>query len=131
MMPNLLHYCGNAPTPPITKVLSQYELLQSVCRVLSSADIIHLAATCKEHWTYIASNKPTLTNLLSTAHCDGRGIVAQARVFGYWEGDPSKAPEHAQCFGADVKPCTSCGAHVCDVRHHLQLDSILAANSGA
>ena len=115
MTPNLLHYFSNAPAPPITKVLSQYELLQSVCSTLSSADIIHLAATCREHRTYIASNQTTFTKLLSSARCDGRGIVAQARVFGYWNGDPSKVPSIVQCLGAEVKPCTLCGAQVCDV----------------
>jgi hypothetical protein len=128
-MPNLLHSCSNAPTPPITKVLSQYELLQSVCSSLSSADIIHLAATCKEHWTYIASSKTSLTNLLSTSRCDGRGVVAQARVFGYWQGDPSSAPSYAQCLDAETKPCTSCGAQVCDVHGLLHFVRYWVANT--
>ena len=114
MMPNLL-YCFSNAVAPITKVLSQYELLKSVCEGLSSADIVHLAATCKEHRTYISSNKEILALLQSTAHCDGRGIVAQAHVFGYWSGDPSKAPADSKCLGADAKPCTECGAHVCNV----------------
>jgi hypothetical protein len=121
MMPNLLYYFSNA-IAPITKVLSQYELLKSVCKDLSSADIIHLAATCKEHRTYISSNAEILAILQSTAHCDGRGIVTQARMFGYWSGDPSKAPPESKCLVALAKPCASCGAHVCDVRYYLAVE---------
>lgn len=70
----------------------------------------------KEYRTYITSSDKIHALLHSTAHCDGRGIIAQARVFGYWKGDPTQAPEESRCLGADAKPCTSCGAHVCDVR---------------
>lgn len=139
-MPNLLYYYSSK-TAPITKVLSQYELLQAVCSTLSSADIVHLAATCtfptskrvnwsmlifasgKEHRTHITSSKEILALLQSNAHCDGRGIVAQARVFGYWKGDPTQAPEKSRCLGADARPCITGGAHVCDVSFYL--DSLL------
>ena len=35
----------NAPPPPITTLLSQYEPLILLCQHLSSVDIIHLGAT--------------------------------------------------------------------------------------
>lgn len=117
-MPKLLHY-SNPESCKITQLLSQYELLQSLCQNLSSADIIHLAATCKTHWVYMASSKPTLGALMSTAQCDGSGIVAQARIFGYWKGDPSNATN--QCLGADAEPCSSCGIRVCDVRNSSRI----------
>ena len=103
------------PATMISKVLSQYELLQLVCSYISSADIIHLAATCKEHQSYIASSKRTLANLLASACCDGSGIVSQAKVFGHWKGDPSAAPADFRCLTDDTAPCSSCGAQVCDV----------------
>ena len=106
-------HCGLVMTA-ITTILSQYELLLSVCQRLSSADIVHLAATCKTHRAYIASQQSTTDILLSKSICDGTGIVAQARVFGHWKGDTSKATY--QCLGADSKSCSKCGAKVCDVR---------------
>lgn len=128
MMPNLLDNTSRN-TAVITKVLSQYELLQSIRTNLSSADIIHLAATCKEHRTCITSSKAVFAHLQSTARCDGRGIVAQARVFGYWDGDPTNAPANSQCLDTNVKPCTSCGAHVCDVGDKLFLEDITDADA--
>ena len=84
-----------------------------ICQHLSSADIIHLAETSRTHWTYVASSKTVRQPLMSAAHCDGRGIVAQAKVFGYWGGDASHSPR--KCLGADAKPCSDCGVNVCDV----------------
>ena len=36
--------------PSIDDVLSQYGILNMLCSSLSSADVIHLAATSKAHW---------------------------------------------------------------------------------
>ena len=71
-----------APTP-LTSLLSQYELLSLLCENLSSADIIHLGATCREHWQYVGHNPVILRRLIAESACDGKGIIAQARVFGY------------------------------------------------
>ena len=111
-MPTLLYYFS-PKTSTISTLLSQYELLKSLCENLSSADMIHLAATCKAHWIYVASSKPILDLLMSSAQCDGTGIVAQARVFSCFRGNASNAKQ--KCLGAAAKPCSSCGAHVCDV----------------
>lgn len=69
--------------PALTQVLSQYELLDSIARHLSSADIVHLSATCKEHPMYITSSKSIHERLKLLAVCDGKGIIARARVFAH------------------------------------------------
>lgn len=97
----------------ITTLLSQYELLSLLCEHLSIADIVHLGATSKEHWQYIASSPVILKALLSGSACDGRGIVAQARIFGRWDANPANATR--KCRGKDAKPCDDCGAMICNV----------------
>ena len=102
-------------SPSLTSLVTQYELLRSICRNISSADIIHLAAACKTHWECIASSKPTLEILKGRAVCDGKGIVARNRCFGYRkDGDAAKVP----CLGVDAHPCTRCRAQVCEVSKH-------------
>lgn len=98
---------------PITILLSQYELLISLCKNLTSADIVHLAATSTEHWQYLATTPKLLQALIRDSSCDGTGIVAQARVFGYWDAKPEKATR--KCRGRDARPCRDCGAMVCNV----------------
>lgn len=109
---------SNAPAPPISTLLSQYELLASLCKHLSSADIIHLGATNREHWLYVASSPLILKGLIAESVCDGRGIAAQARVFGHWKNDPTQATR--TCRGRDAMPCDDCGAMVCNVRYTSQ-----------
>ena len=103
----------NAPPPPITTLISQYELLTSLCQHLSSADIIHLVATSKEHWQYLTGSPKLLKALIGNSSCDGRGIAAQARIFGYWDYKPERATR--KCRGKDAQPCHDCGAMVCNV----------------
>lgn len=103
----------SAATPPISTLLSQYELLTSLCEHLSSADIVHLGATSREHWQYVASSPVILKGLIADSACDDKGIIAQARVFRYWKGDPAKATR--KCRGKDANPCHDCGAMVCNV----------------
>jgi hypothetical protein len=103
----------NAPPPPITTLISQYELLTSLCQHLSSADIIHLGATSKEHWQYLTGSPKLLRALIRNSSCDGRGIAAQARIFGYWDYKPERAMR--KCRGKDAQPCHDCGAMVCNV----------------
>lgn len=103
----------NAAAPPITTLLSQYELLTSLCQHLSSADIIHLGATSTGHWYYIAASPKLLKALIGNSSCDGTGIIAQARVFGYWDAKPEQATR--KCRGKDARPCRDCGAMVCNV----------------
>jgi DnaJ-class molecular chaperone len=100
-------------TPPITTLLSQYELLVSLCQHLSSADIIHLGVTSKEHWQYVSGSPKLLKALIGNSSCDGTGIIAQARVFGHWNADPSQATR--KCRGREAEPCHDCGAMVCNV----------------
>jgi hypothetical protein len=100
--------------PYLNDLLSHYECLLAICNDLSSADIIHLATTCKENQTSITASKQTYKRLKKNACCDGKGIVAQARVFGHHGGHDLSEPEW-ECLGADAKPCTDCGAQVCNV----------------
>jgi len=97
-------------TSPVTTLLSQYELLTMLCENLSSADIVHLGATSKEHWQYVGHN---IKGLIASSTCDGKGIIAQARVFGHWQANPDNATR--ECRGKDAKPCSKCGAMVCNV----------------
>lgn len=106
-----------AAAPPISALLSQYELLTSLCEHLSSADVVHLGATSKEHWEYIGASPKPLKSLIGNSSCDGTGIIAQARVFGQWKADPEKATR--KCRGRDAQPCHDCGAMVCNVRASL------------
>ncbi|GAB7325327.1 hypothetical protein MBLNU13_g09374t1 [Cladosporium sp. NU13] len=104
-----------AATSPLTTLLSQYELLTMLCENLSSADIVHLGATSKEHRQYVGHN---LKGLIADSTCDGKGIIAQARVFGHWQANPDNATR--KCRGKDAKPCSGCGAMVCNLcRYHL------------
>lgn len=99
----------------ITLLLSQYELLLLLCDTLSTADIISLGSTCKEHHDYIHGSEITFDNLLSAAHCSGKGSIDHARVFGAWRGDELEAEQH--CLrDKDIEPCTSCGVPVCNVK---------------
>ena len=100
-------------------MLSQYELLTLLCENLSSADIIHLGWTLKEHWLYIGHSPVICKGLLAESTCDGKGIVAQARVFGHYQADPAQALMHVKCRGRDAKPCRDCGAMVCNVRSSI------------
>jgi len=101
---------AHAVASPLTTLLSQYELLTMLCANLSSADIVHLGETSKEHWQYIRHN---LEGLIADSTCNGKGITAQARVFGHWQANPEKATR--KCRGKDAKPCSDCGAMVCNV----------------
>jgi hypothetical protein len=94
-------------------LISQYELLTSLCQHLSSADIIHLGATSREHWQYLTGSPKLLKALIGNSSCDGRGIAAQARIFGYWDYKPERATR--KCRGKDAQPCHDCGAMVCNV----------------
>ncbi|KAK5137416.1 hypothetical protein LTR08_008994 [Meristemomyces frigidus] len=105
----------------ISQILSQHGMLTTLCSHLSAADIVHLAATSKEHRTYISSNKPLFNKYLASAICDGLGVVARARVFGEANGDPLHVKQ--ECLGADAKPCSDCSAPVCDnCRFHFYSD---------
>ena len=104
---------ASTATSPITTLLSQYELLISLCQHLSRADIIHLGATSTEHWQHVTGSLKLLKALMQNASCDGTGITAQARVFGYWGADPEKATR--KCRGKDAQPYHDCGAMVCNV----------------
>jgi len=104
---------ASTATSPITTLLSQYELLISLCQHLSSADIIHLGATSTEHWQYVTGSPKLLKTLIGNSSCDGTGIIAQARVLGHWNADPSQATR--KCSGKDAEPCHDCGAMVCNV----------------
>jgi hypothetical protein len=117
----------SASTRPITTLLSQYELLISLCKNLSSADIIHVAATSTEHWQYVASSPRLLKALIQDSSCDGTGIVAQARVFGYWNASPERAT--GKCRGRAAQPCRDCGAMVCNVILALLLHFCLTATN--
>lgn len=80
---------------------------------LSSADIIHLIATCKEIKTYLTDDKTIYASIAERANCDGKGIEARANCFYHWKGDPTQA--NVRCGGSDCQPCDGCQAMVCDV----------------
>ena len=98
---------------PISRLLSQHELLKSLCASLASADIVHLAATSREHRISMTSSKPIYDMLMTGAVCDGLGVVARARVFGEGNGNPLNMKQ--KCLGRDAKPCSDCKALVCAV----------------
>nr|OQO20417.1 hypothetical protein B0A51_11158 [Rachicladosporium sp. CCFEE 5018] len=99
------------PTPAITRMISQYGVLVELCKCMSSADIVNLAATCREHRKYISSNSDLLKVFMDSSHCDGSGLIAQQKIFGidFGEGVDPKT----RCLGYDAKPCVDCGAKVC------------------
>jgi hypothetical protein len=76
---------------PLVQILSQYQLMIMVTDQLSSADIIHLIATCKEIKMYLTDDKTIYANIQENANCDGKGIEARAKCFGHWKGDVTKA----------------------------------------
>lgn len=102
---------------PLTSLLSQYELLTMLCENLLSADIVHLGATSKEHWQYIGHSSVIFKSLIADSTCDGKGIIAQARVFGHWQANLDSATR--ACRGKDAKPCSDCGAMICNVGQQL------------
>jgi hypothetical protein len=109
---NLPRVAHDAPSP-LTSLPSQYELLAMLCENLSSADIVRLGATSREHWQYVGHSPVIFKGLIAESTCDGKGIIAQARVFGHWQAKPEKATRN--CRGKDAKPCSDCGAMVCNV----------------
>jgi hypothetical protein len=111
----VLHQHTATIMPYLNDLLSQYECLLTICSNLSSADIVHLSTTCKENQTYITASEPIKKRLNDVACCDGNGIVAQARLFGY-HGGPSLSKPEWECLGGISAPCTECGVKVCDVR---------------
>lgn len=99
----------------LNDLVSQHESLLSICKHLS-ADIIHLAATCKENRASTSETKPTYALLQRHAHCDGKGIAAQAHLFKLHGEDPSKP--HWRCLDEECphdnrKPCDD--SQVCNV----------------
>ncbi|KAH0293224.1 hypothetical protein M436DRAFT_81192 [Aureobasidium namibiae CBS 147.97] len=110
---------------PLVQILSQYELMLMVTDQLSSADIIHLTATCKEIKMYLTDDKTIYNSIVENANCDGKGIEARAKCFGHWKGDVTKAT--AQCGGSDCKPYDGCAAMVCnECRFHIAYMNNLA-----
>lgn len=99
--------------PHLNTLISQYETLLSLCKNLSSADIAYLAATCKENRVAITGSDPTHQRLHRHTICSGKGIAAQARLFGYHKEGIDK-PDWP-CLGEDAKPCTECGVKICNV----------------
>ncbi|KAI4728617.1 hypothetical protein E4T49_03585 [Aureobasidium sp. EXF-10728] len=103
---------------PLVQVLSQYELMIMVTDQLSSADIIHLTATCKEIKMYLTDDETIYSSITYRANCDGKGIEARAKCFGHWNGDVTKA--NVQCGGSLCVPCDDCSAMVCnECRYHI------------
>ncbi|CAD0096979.1 unnamed protein product, partial [Aureobasidium vineae] len=102
---------------PLVQILSQYELMIMVTDQLSSADIIHLTATCKEIKMYLTDDKTIYSSITQRANCDGKGIEARAKCFGHWNGNVTEA--NAQCGGSDCQPCDGCSAMVCNCRFHI------------
>jgi hypothetical protein len=102
---------------PLVQILSQYQLMIMVTDQLSSADIIHLIATCKETKMYLTDDKTIYANIQENANCDGKGIEARAKCFGHWKGDVTKAT--VKCGGSKCLPCDDCEAMVCNVSSFL------------
>lgn len=104
--------------PYLNDLVSQYESLLSICKHLSSADIIHLAETCKENWASITETKKNYDMLYKWAHCDGKGVAAQAHLFELHDDNPS-APHwrrlDEEYLQGNRQPCDDCGAQVCNV----------------
>lgn len=110
-------FTATTSTTAMSTMLSQYEVLAMLCGYLSSADVIHLAATSREHWQYIASSKTLLKSYLSNARCDGKGVLARAKLFGHWSGNLNTAQE--KCRDKEsAEPCEDCGAVICNVCCH-------------
>jgi hypothetical protein len=99
-----------ATAPPLVQVLSQYQLMLMVTKHLSSADIVHLTATCNDVKSFITDDKTILEKIKRNAVCDGKGLHARAKVFGH---DITKA--NVECLLDDSMPCYSCKAMVCNV----------------
>ena len=105
--------------PYLNDLLSQYECLLAICRFVYSADIAHLAATCKQNRASVTAGEITHRRLKKNAICDGKGILSQARIFGLHS--PGLAHRSGakvkdrDCQGVKVQPCVDCGANVCDV----------------
>lgn len=103
----------NKSSNMLSNLISQYGILSVIASNISSADLIHLAQTSKEHWQYIAASKPVYEHIRSTTQCDGTGIVTRAKIFHHFNGDASNAQIH--CLGENARPCVNCHAQVCNV----------------
>ncbi|KAK6442971.1 hypothetical protein LTR95_000849 [Oleoguttula sp. CCFEE 5521] len=79
------------PTPGITRMISQYGMLAELCKHISSADVVHLAATCREHHGYITSNPALFKSFLGSGHCDSSGLMAQHKIFGHPHPDSTSS----------------------------------------
>ncbi|EME49062.1 hypothetical protein DOTSEDRAFT_76491 [Dothistroma septosporum NZE10] len=89
--------------PRIGELLTQYQMLTSMCDHLSFADVANLAAQ----------------------FCSDKGLEVQEKIFGPREdllviddddgGYYDLDPEEKRCLGADPPPSTERGGKVCDV----------------
>jgi hypothetical protein len=114
--------------PYLNDLLSQYECLLAICRFVSSADIAHLAATCKENHASITAGELTYNRLKKDAICDGKGIVAhgpQSAGVGLL-GSRCEALHRVWCASlqrmccypeADTHSTSKCSTNTCALQH--------------
>ena len=109
--------------PAITKMLSQYAILQNIVRNLATADLVHLAATNKEHLKYITESDTLYEKFKASTICDGKGIRSRTHLFGHFKGDISNVT--VKCKEGDCKPCCKCEVMICNVSHTIPGRSVL------
>lgn len=103
--------------PYLNDLLSQYECLLIICSNLTTADLVHLSNTCKDNRMHITASDPIRARLHMSTRCSGKGIIAQARLFGH-HGGPDLSELEWECLEGDeewTRLCTECGVSVCDV----------------
>ncbi|KAF3042861.1 hypothetical protein E8E11_008456 [Didymella keratinophila] len=120
---------------PLTQVLRQYGLLESMVASLKPKDLLALGLSCKATYSALFPRPGSLDNLLGRMPCCGRGIEIRKRMhhkstFYY----AYQCTEFAQCRTSsgrqtiDERPCATCKVTTCDeCRIHCVYQSIYEA----
>src|SRR6266516_1731443 len=95
----------------ISRLLSQYGILSLVAENLTTRELLYLAMTCKEHWTYIHSDLAILQKLRKSTCCEAQSHDRKrwARKFRIKLPDPT----NPDCKGSRSRSCIGCDMQVC------------------
>lgn len=117
---------------PLTQILEQYGLLETLVSNLFAKDLFSLALTSKTLHELIALRPTSLKNLLGKLSCSGHGVRLRkthhqkSRFFFAYD-----CTEYVQCGSQDrkravpTKPCVNCMISTCDeCRIHCVYQSI-------
>ena len=127
---------STSPACPLTRILREYGLLESVISCLFPSDLLSLALSSKAIYNAIMPRPESLDNLLSIIPCSGNGTnIRQHKHKKSQYFYVYNCNEFAQCSSApghhlniESRPCISCRVTTCnECRIHCVYQSIYDA----